>query len=130
MIPSNLWVGQPRYLCCSRVLSRIIFWFFWDKFVNCFLSFPLVWLCQLPIVSVSFSPTVLLITWFDSLIPSVMCRLSLFITSRASISSLYLDWIFSQSVLGLLILFRLLAKKFDVVHVHQVVDFSCDLLSL
>ena len=46
--------GQPRYLSLwqasyNRVLSRVFFWFSWDTLFKFFLSFQLVWWCQLPI---------------------------------------------------------------------------------
>ena len=52
--PEYLPRGQSRYLSFwqsyyDRVLSRVIFWFFWDTLFKIFLSFPLVWCCQLPL---------------------------------------------------------------------------------
>ena len=47
MVPSILRGGQPRHLSlwqgsCYIVLSRVVFWFFWDTLFKFFLSFPLV----------------------------------------------------------------------------------------
>ena len=52
--PEYLTRGQPRYLSlwqgsCNRFLSRVVFWLFWDSFLKIFISFLVVWWCQLPI---------------------------------------------------------------------------------
>ena len=52
--PVYLTRGQPRYSSLwqgsyNRVLNQVIFWLFWDTFLKFFLSFPLVWWCQVPI---------------------------------------------------------------------------------
>ena len=50
---------------------------------------------------VSFSPSVLILTWFGSSIPSVICRLPLFITSMAHFSmsnSIPMSWLYILTV--------------------------------
>ena len=77
---------------------------------------------------VSFSPSVLMTTWFSSSTPSVRwCRLPLFITSMAHFSmpnSIPISWLYILTVCNRVSkYFSFLVKQFDVVRVHQVVDF-------
>ena len=67
---------QPRYLSlwqgsCYRVLSLVIFWFFWDTLFKFFISFPLVLWCQIPISpNICWSPFLRIIIPSDLLIVS------------------------------------------------------------
>ena len=75
---------------------------------------------------VSYSPRILIFSWFDSSIPSVRWHLPVFITSKAhfqcQIPSLCLNCVFSQCVLEFPVLFHFY-KQFDVVNVDTVIDF-------
>ena len=123
MVPSILRRKQPRYLSlwhgsCYKVLSRVIFWLFWDTLFKLFLTFPVVWWCQLPITpSIYRFPFLPAFRWLLGLVARllplcVVCHLSLltWCIFLCQIPFLYLDCIFSQFVLGFPILFRFRQK--------------------
>ena len=135
LILSILGRGQPKYLSLwqvsyYRVLSQIIFLLFWDAILDFFfLSFPVVWLCQLPIYPrICRFPFLQAFWWVLNLVVPllllcVVCQFSLLAWHifLCTIPFLYLDCIFSQFVLGFTIIFRFCWKVY-VVHVNQEVD--------
>ena len=118
MVPNILRGGQTRYLSlwegsCSRVLSRVIFWFFWDTLFQFFLSFPLVSISanifRCPFLQ-AFWLLLDLVVW---LLPScIICHFSLLTWHifLSQIPFLCLDCIFPQFILGFPILFRFWPK--------------------
>ena len=115
MVPSILRGGQPSYLSlwqgsCNRVLSQVIFWLFWDALFNFFLSFPLVWWCQLPVSPSNcrfpfFRTFWLLLDLVVRLLPLCVVSLPTWRIFMRQIPFLYLDSIFSQFLFGFPILF-------------------------
>ena len=117
----------PKYLTRRKALVFIplirflLYSFVSSSFLGllkyCFLIFSFISSCLmvsaasiLKYLQVSFSPSVLTLSWFGSSIPSVRCRLLLFITSRciflSQIPFLYPDYIFWLCVLKFSILFN------------------------
>ena len=73
---------------------------------------------------VSFSASVLILSWFGSFIPWVRCRLPLFMTNRVHFStpnSIHMSWLYILCVLGFPVLFHFFPNSF-VIYVHYVVD--------
>ena len=114
---------QPRYLSlcqgfCDIVLSRVIFWFFGDTLFYFLFSFPLVWWCLLPISLSKCTFSFLRAFWWllnlevRLLLSCIVWHFSLLVwwIFLCNILFLYVDCIFSQSVLGFPILFRFWQK--------------------
>ena len=109
--------------------QTIVISIFWDTLSYFFLSFPLVWSCQLPI-----SPSIcrfpflrafwLLLDLVLRLLPSYIV-FSFSLLTRCvflcQIPFLYLNYILTVCF-RVSIFFSFFGKQFDVVHVHQLVD--------
>ena len=138
--PSILPGRQPRYLklwqgSCNRVWSRVIFWLFWDTFNIFFITCCLmVSASNIPkYLLVSFSPSVLMTTWFGSSTPSAMCLLPLFNTNMAHFSmpnSIPTSSLYILSLYYSFQFFLVFDKSLMSSMYIKWLIFSCDLLSL
>ena len=102
-----------------------------------FLIFPFICICLMVSASkmpkylyVSFYPSILILSWSGSSIPSLRCRLPLFITSMTHFSMPYSIPMSCLRVLEFPVLFHFFANSLMSSMYIRWLIFSCDLLSL
>ena len=118
-----------RFLLYSFVLSSFLVLLRYSFLILSFISTRLMESASniLKSLLVSFSPSVLIFSWFGSSIPSIRCCcFPLFIISKAHFkmpNSIPTSWLYILTAcIRVSNSFSFFATQFDIVHVHSVID--------